>query len=50
MNVWLRFGRNGVEESSAAFKDNVMDQLIILPGLYEWVSNSLTFSVAPYTM
>lgn len=50
MHVWLYFDGSRVEESSAAFKDNIMDQLIMFPGLHEWISNSLTFSLAPYRM
>lgn len=50
VHVWLCLDGRRVEESSAALEDNTMDQLIILPGLCKWISNSLAVSLAPYTM
>lgn len=51
MNEWQRFDGIRFEEFSVAFKDNIMDQMIILPGLCEWISsNGLASSLALYTL
>lgn len=50
VNEWLCFDGIRFEETSAAFKDNIMDQMIILPGLCEWIHNGLASSLALYTL